>query len=302
MSEHNHRPFKGDAILNKQGRISSPIRKRECAALLKIVTELSAVVPPALTNPTTLHITNLQRVLRELMEFLHDAKICSPFRTELLSVVEITIVSTEVSPFSVVSVGTNLQQLLAELLSFILATKIDAHCKDQLVIQIRHIQASISQALGLPIKGATGPQGPQGLQGPQGPQGLQGPQGSTGAGLQGIVVFNPAQSPSYPAGQVVTFNGSTYIATVAGPKGTPGSSSDYLLIAGGATGATGAQGAPGPQGPQGPQGSQGLQGPQGPQGAQGAQGAQGIQGPTGPGAGATGPTGATGTAGLAGST
>lgn len=97
MSDHNHRPFKGDAILNKQGRISSPIRKRECAALLKIVTELSAVVPPALTNPTTLHISNLQRVLRELMEFLHDAKICSPFRTELLSVVEITIVSTEVS-------------------------------------------------------------------------------------------------------------------------------------------------------------------------------------------------------------
>lgn len=152
MSDHSHRPFKGDAILNKQGRISSPVRKRECTALLKIVTELATVVPPALMNPTILHITNLQRVLRELMEFLHEAKICSPFRTELLSVVEITIVSTEVSPFSVVSVGTNLQQLLAELLSFVLATKIDPHCKDQLVIQIRHIQASISQALGLPLK------------------------------------------------------------------------------------------------------------------------------------------------------
>lgn len=283
MSDHNHRTYKGDVILNKQGRISSPVRKRECAVLLKIVTELSGVVPPALTNPTTLHIANLQRVLRELMEFLHEAKICSPFRTEFLSVVEITIVSTEVSPFSVVSVGTNLQQLLAELLSFVLAAKIEPHCKDQLVIQIRHIQASISQALGLPIKGATGPQGPQRPQGPQGPR------GSTGAGLQGIVVFNPAQSPLYPAGQVVTFNGSTYIATVAGPIGTPGSSSDYLLIAGGATGA---------QGLQGPQGEYGVGGT----GATGATGAQGIQGPPGPGAGETGPTGATGTAGLAGPT
>ncbi|WP_081383876.1 exosporium glycoprotein BclB-related protein [Paenibacillus sp. FSL R5-0636] len=262
----DYRPFKGDAILNKHGRISSPIRKRECNALLKIVTDLSAVVPPVLTNPTTLHIVNLQRVLRELLEFLHTSKLCSPFRTELLSVVEITIVSTEVSPFSVVSVGTNLQLLLAELLSFILATKIDPNCKDQLIIQIRHIQASITQAIGLPIKGVTGPQGPHGPQGPQGPQGSQGvpgATGTTGAGLQGIVAFNPALSPTYPAGQVVTFNGSTYIATVAGPTGTPGSSPDYLLIAGGSTG---------PQGPQGPQGTPGLQGPQGPQGV----GLQGI--------------------------
>lgn len=47
----DYRPFKGDAILNKHGRISSPIRKRECNVLLKIVTDLSAVVPPYLRIP-----------------------------------------------------------------------------------------------------------------------------------------------------------------------------------------------------------------------------------------------------------
>ena len=46
---------------------------------------------------------------------------------------------------------------------------------------------------------------------------------------------------------------------------TPGSSSDYLLIAGGATGATGVQG---------PQGAQGIQGPTG------ATGTVGLAGPT----------------------
>ncbi len=76
-----------------------------------------------------------------------------------------------------------------------------------------------------------------------------------------------APSPAAPVtpGQVVTFNGSTYIATVAKPKGTPGSSSDYLLIAGEATGATGVQG---------PQGAQGIQGPTG------ATGTAGLAGPT----------------------
>ncbi|MBY0220764.1 hypothetical protein H7K30_29915, partial [Paenibacillus illinoisensis] len=55
--------------------------------------------------------------------------------------------------------------------------------------------------------------------------------------------FDPAVAPTYPAGQVVTFNGSTYIATVASPTGTPGTSPDYTLLAGaGATGVTGATG------------------------------------------------------------
>ncbi|MGG3740948.1 collagen-like repeat preface domain-containing protein [Paenibacillus chibensis] len=85
--------------------------------------------------------------------------------------------------------------------------------------------------------------GTTGATGVTGATGAAGATGATGIGLDGVVPFDPAQSPSYPEGQIVTFNGSTYIADVAGPSGTPGSSPDYtLLAAAGATGATGATG------------------------------------------------------------
>ena len=68
-------------------------------------------------------------------------------------------------------------------------------------------------------------------------------------GLNGAITFDPAQAPTYSAGQVVTFNGSTYITNVASPAGTPGTSPDYTLIAGagptGSTGVTGTTGATG---------------------------------------------------------
>ncbi|WP_425415367.1 collagen-like repeat preface domain-containing protein [Paenibacillus glacialis] len=72
------------------------------------------------------------------------------------SILELTIVSTEITPFSVIGVGTNLQQLLAELLVFVLVN-IEPCCKDKLVIQIRSIQVSITIALGLYTNGAKGP-------------------------------------------------------------------------------------------------------------------------------------------------
>jgi len=77
---------------------------------------------------------------------------------------ELTIVSIEIAPFSVISVGTNLQQLLAELLAFILIVDIDPCCKDKLVIQIRCIQVSITITIGV-IKGGTGPTGATGATG-----------------------------------------------------------------------------------------------------------------------------------------
>ncbi|WP_440109898.1 BclA C-terminal domain-containing protein [Paenibacillus sp. QZ-Y1] len=88
--------------------------------------------------------------------------------------------------------------------------------------------------------------------------------------------FDPAVAPTYPAGQVVTFNGSTYIANVVSPMGTPGTSPDYTLLAGaGATGATGVV--------TGLTGATGI----GVTGATGSTGATGITGDTG----ATGATG-----------
>ncbi|MFS0854865.1 hypothetical protein AB3M99_00740, partial [Paenibacillus taichungensis] len=90
--------------------------------------------------------------------------------------------------------------------------------------------------------GATGGKGATGV-GVTGGTGDTGATGATGAGLTGVVPFDPAVAPTYPAGQVVTFNGSTYITNVASPTGTPGTSPDYTLLAGeGATGVTGATG------------------------------------------------------------
>jgi len=142
---------------------------------------------------------------------------------------------------------------------------------------------------------------------------------------------------SYRAADVVSYNGSAYIAKLFPPKGVVPTNTTYwsLLVSKGAAGATGpagpagpagkdgapgADGAIGPQGPdgkagppgadgatgaagpQGPAGNDGAIGPQGPagnDGAPGADGATGVAGPQGP-VGATGPAGPQGPIGLAG--
>jgi collagen triple helix repeat protein/carbohydrate binding protein with CBM5/12 domain len=148
--------------------------------------------------------------------------------------------------------------------------------------------------------GATGPQGPIGLTGAQGPQGNQGAAGTNGTNGQGFNFLNVFSSgTNYNAYDVVTYNGSTYEATVAIPAGgsTPDTNPNWSLMAQagtqgqpgttGPTGAQGPQGATGPQGPagatgsQGPAGATGATGPQGPIGLIGAQGPQGNQGPAG---------------------
>ncbi|MEC3666525.1 collagen-like protein, partial [Bacillus velezensis] len=151
--------------------------------------------------------------------------------------------------------------------------------------------------------GATGPTGPTGAIGPAGatgPTGSIGPTGVTGAGLQGIVAFNPLIAPTYTTGQVVLYNGSSYVANVNSPAGTPGASADYTLLAAvgitGATGATGPTGSTGATGDTGPTGITGATGGTGPTGITGATGATGPIGSTGV-TGDTGPTGSTGATG-----
>ncbi|MDR0143170.1 collagen-like protein [Bacillus sp. JHAA] len=156
--------------------------------------------------------------------------------------------------------------------------------------------------------GATGPTGPTGAIGPAGatgPTGSIGPTGVTGAGLQGIVAFNPLIAPTYTTGQVVLYNGSSYVANVNSPAGTPGASADYTLLAAagitGATGATGPTGITGATGDTGPTGITGATGGTGPTGITGATGATGPIGSTGV-TGDTGPTGSTGATGGTGPT
>ncbi|MFS1184429.1 BclA C-terminal domain-containing protein [Bacillus velezensis] len=135
--------------------------------------------------------------------------------------------------------------------------------------------------------------------------GPTGPTGVTGAGLQGIVPFDPLAAAAYTAGQPVTFNGSSYVANVNSPAGTPGASADYTLLAAagitGATGGTGPTGFTGATGGTGPTGITGATGGTGPTGITGATGGTGPTGFTGA-TGDTGPTGITGATGVTGPT
>jgi len=128
--------------------------------------------------------------------------------------------------------------------------------------------------------GLTGPQGPIGLTGATGPQGLQGAPGTNGTGFHFTGTFNSATD--YNAYDVVTYNGSTYDATVAIAQGggTPDVNPNWALVA--QQGATGQQGLNGATGPTGPQGLTGATGSQGPAGATGPQGPIGLTGATGP--------------------
>jgi hypothetical protein len=123
------------------------------------------------------------------------------------------------------------------------------------------------------LQGAQGPLGPMGLTGAQGLQGVAGPQGAAGTGFNFRAAFD--NTASYAANDVVSYNGSSYVAKVATNSGdpAPGSNSNWNLMsqqgASGSAGATGPTGASGPTGAQGPPGVDGAPGPQGPQGTTG---------------------------------
>jgi hypothetical protein len=90
---------------------------------------------------------------------------------------------------------------------------------------------------------------------------------------------------TYALGDVVQFEGSSYISLTDGNTGhVPDTSPEsWALVAQrGDTGAPGSQGPIGPQGEPGPSGEQGPVGSPGPQGPQGPQGPAGTMGPTGP--------------------
>ncbi|GAF12414.1 flagellar hook-length control protein FliK [Bacillus sp. JCM 19045] len=138
--------------------------------------------------------------------------------------------------------------------------------------------------------GATG----IGWTGATGPTGVTGP---TGMGFGAIEPFDITRAPGYEVGQVVTFQGSTYVVNTNAPIGIPGTSPEYTLIAAaGATGATGSAGPTGFTGVTGVQGATGVTGATGVQGATGVTGVGGVSGVTG----ARGNTGATGVTGPAG--
>ena len=164
--------------------------------------------------------------------------------------------------------------------------------------------------------GAAGATGAQGLQGIPGVNGVDGSIGATGpmgpagpagaAGSPGLVYQGAYSSTwNYALGDVVVFDGASWVSLVAGNMGeTPGVSPAFwgVLASQGVQGVAGPAGATGLQGPaglQGAVGSAGAQGVAGPMGIQGPAGAQGLTGETGA-VGPAGPQGLPGVAGLAG--
>ncbi|MDQ2835035.1 MAG: DNRLRE domain-containing protein [Acidobacteriota bacterium] len=112
----------------------------------------------------------------------------------------------------------------------------------------------------------------------QGATGSSGPGGGSGAALayQGIY----ASASNYALGDIVSFQGSSYVSLNAGNHGnTPGLTTGYWgLLAAAGVGSTGAAGPQGPTGPQGLIGPPGAAGQPGPIGATGAQGLPGLPG------------------------
>jgi hypothetical protein len=141
------------------------------------------------------------------------------------------------------------------------------------------------------------------------PKGADGADGADGESLNWLGEWTGANSTT---NDVVSYNGSTYIATADSPGEPPTNTTYWDLLAAkgadGATGPTGAEGATGPTGAKGatgPTGADGATGPTGATGETGTTGATGATGPTGPtGAASTaaGPTGATGATGPTGDT
>jgi hypothetical protein len=132
------------------------------------------------------------------------------------------------------------------------------------------------------IPGAQGPQGaigPMGITGAQGPQGVAGSQGAAGTGFNFRAAFD--NTATYAANDIVSYNGSSYVAKTTTNPGDPApdSNPNWSLMA--QQGAAGATGAAGPSGPIGLTGATGAAGAQGPQGLTGATGAPGPQGPQG---------------------
>lgn len=123
--------------------------------------------------------------------------------------------------------------------------------------------------------GPTGPAGPAGATGPTGPAGPTGATGPTGPAGQSGSFANSWQGNwesenTYLDGDLVRFEGSTYVATLDATPGVPPPASPWDLVA--------------EEGATGPQGIQGIQGEPGAAGATGAAGTPGTVWTTGAGA------------------
>ncbi|MEK5547227.1 MULTISPECIES: exosporium glycoprotein BclB-related protein [unclassified Paenibacillus] len=272
------KPFRFSGASKKDEDCKPTRVNRSIEDLLRLINEMTAIIPIVFANPSAANVSSLQQVLRRLLSLAKSLRLRGGAKADLLAALELAIVALEATPFSPIGVGTALQQLLDALLSIVLQESLDPALKDSLINAIRIAGTMVSNVLGETYlsgePGAQGPPGPPGVPGPPGPPGPVGPGGAPG----------PAGGPG-PQGAPGPIG-------AAGPVGLDGPA--------GPVGATGPVGAAGPAGPIGAAGPEGPAGPVGATGATGADGLPGAVGAVGP-AGATGVTGVTGITGATGS-
>ncbi|MGV2362034.1 MAG UNVERIFIED_CONTAM: collagen-like repeat preface domain-containing protein [Paenibacillus polymyxa] len=304
------RPFRFSGASKKDEDCKPSKDIRSIETLLKLINELTSIIPLVFANPSAANVSLLQQILRQLLSLAKSLRLRGGARADLLAALELAIVALEATPFSPISVGTTLQQLLDALLSIVLQESLSPTLKDSLIRAIRTAGTTVSNALSEPyLSGESGPQGPPGPVGPggaPGPAGVPGPPGPPGSpgpiGAAGPVGAEGPAGPAGPPGAAgpVGAAGPAGPVGAAGPIGAAGPEGPAGPPGGvtGATGPTGADGLPGAVGAVGPAGATGATGADG---LPGAVGAAGLAGPTGP-TGADGLPGAVGAAGLAGAT
>ncbi|EHS59175.1 collagen-like repeat preface domain-containing protein, partial [Paenibacillus sp. Aloe-11] len=164
---------------NKPAKVNRGIE-----ALLKLINELTAIIPLVFKNPSAANVSSLQQILRRLLILTKSLRLRNGVKADLLAALELAIVALEATPFSPISVGTTLQQLLDALLSIVLQEPLGPVFKGSLISAIRTTGTTISNALSETYySGVPGPQGPAGPPGPMGapgPAGVPGPQGHVG--------------------------------------------------------------------------------------------------------------------------
>ncbi|MEC0182397.1 exosporium glycoprotein BclB-related protein [Paenibacillus peoriae] len=214
---------------------------RGIEALLKLINELTAIIPLVFKNPSAANVSSLQQILKRLLILTKSLRLRNGVKADLLAALELAIVALEATPFSPISVGTTLQQLLDALLSIVLQEPLGPVFKDSLISAIRTTGTTISNALGETYEAyySAGP-GPQGPAGPPGPMGAPGPAGVPGA--QGHVGPTGPVGPVGPVGAAGPIGAGITGATVA-------TDADGLPGLAGATGVTGADGIARPAGP-----------------------------------------------------
>ncbi|WP_309446000.1 collagen-like repeat preface domain-containing protein [Bacillus cereus] len=193
------------------------IDSTQLTQLINLINGLSRLINSFLSNPTEENKQELINKFTQLLNLLNTLS-PSPELTYVKQLIHGVLNTLQTTPVNLGNLQSMLQQLYSALPSLLFTLMVDSAVLQTLLNLLTQLVGST------PGAGATGPTGATGT-------------------FAGVQTFDPANAPTYQPGQVVIFDGSSYVINEPNPQGIPGTSPDYTLIAsGGATGPTGATG------------------------------------------------------------